>query len=257
MCPKNNLKENGYIGKRFEFKYMLSEKQAIVIEKYIQDIGLKPDGHSENGPYIVNSLYYDTPLLDDYRDKDASLLVRKKIRIRMYDEVWHDDLKRVWFEVKKKHNMNIAKDRFEVPGDVWRKFSESNDVRVLVDELKINGITDRKAVESFIQRFSRQMYRPHVVVRYQRSAYLFNFLSLVRLTFDKNIVACEARDMKSMDFCQSVSGNQVIMEIKFNEKLPWWFGDMLTRFDLSRTDFSKYRHSVAMLRGVHRISLAK
>ena len=243
---------SSYIGKRFEFKYMLSQEQAILIEKYIQDIGLHSDSHSQNGPYFVNSLYYDTPILSDYYDKDASLLIRKKIRVRMYDKVWHDNLKRVWFEVKKKHNMNISKDRFEVEGSVWQEFLKTNDARVLLNEVE-----DEKMAKSFAYRFIRQMYRPHMVVRYERSAYLYNFVSLVRLTFDKNIVACEVKDMKTMDFCHSISGNQVIMEIKFNEKLPWWFKDMLTRFDLKRTDFSKYRHSVAMIKGVHRISLSK
>jgi len=47
-----------------------------------------------------------------------------------------------------------------------------------------------------------------------------------------------------------------VMEVKFNEQLPWWFRTLIDVFDLKRTDFSKYNHSVAKLRDLYRIPLS-
>ena len=98
---------------------------------------------------------------------------------------------------------------------------------------------------------------PYVVVRYDRIAYLANFLSLVRITFDKNIQTCFARDNLAEKFMISVARDRVIMEVKYNGKVPWWFTEIITRFNLERTDFSKYRNSVAVLRGHYQIPVYK
>jgi len=89
-----------YLGDRFEFKYVLDPYTAYRLQNYIEKVGLKSDERSKNGPYTVNSLYFETPFLDDYYDKDASLLVRKKMRARMYEESWKNNLDAVWLEIK-------------------------------------------------------------------------------------------------------------------------------------------------------------
>jgi hypothetical protein len=216
---------------------------------------MREDDEFQKGPYTVNSLYLDTPELDDYRDKDGSLLIRKKMRVRMYENEWRDDLSRVWFEIKRKHNMNVAKRRVAVPGGVWRTFSRSGSVLPLLHSL--DEPEQQRALDEFAYHYTRERYRPHVVVRYQRRAYLDTFLSTVRVTFDRAIEVRPHGAAYGDTFYMPVSQNLTVMEVKYNAKIPWYLTRALTQFDLQRTDFSKYRNAVAVLRGNYRIPIPK
>lgn len=260
MLQSRLMKElqQSYIGKRFEFKYFLDPIQAKKVEVFLlTHARLTPDENSKNGAYYVNSLYFDTPFMDDYADKDGSLLVRKKVRARMYNDCWHENLKNVWLEVKHKKNMNIKKTRAKISGDMWKSFIRTNDPHVLLFPSDTESQKETNDLRNFAHTHIRQSYLPSTVVRYKRKAYLANFTSLVRITFDYDIEACRFENASNSNNLVPVSHQAVIMEVKFNDKLPWWFSHMLTQFNLQRTDFSKYRNSVAVLRGVQRISISK
>lgn len=261
FCATIRFMENSqtsYIGKRFEFKYFLSPIEAKKIEMFLlTHARLTPDANSKNGAYYVNSLYFDTPFMDDYAEKDGSLLIRKKVRARMYDDCWHENLENVWLEVKHKRNMNIKKTRAKISGDTWRSFIKNNDAHVLLEAAKKANQDDQNDLQNFAYTHIRQSYLPSTVVRYKRKAYLANFTSLVRITFDYDIETCRFENASQPKNLVPVSHQAVIMEVKFNNKLPWWFSHMLTNFNLRRTDFSKYRHSVAVLRGIQRIPISK
>ena len=93
---------------RFEYKYLLP---AFIAESIITRVAalMRPDFFNSSGPYIVRSLYFDSPNLQFYREKIEGDFVRKKVRLRSYGE----DLKEpVYFEVKNKLADRIYKDRF-------------------------------------------------------------------------------------------------------------------------------------------------
>lgn len=250
--------QQSYIGKRFEFKYILSPIEAKKVEAFLlTSAKLSHDPHSKNGGYYVNSLYFDTPFMNDYMEKDGSLLIRKKVRARMYDACWHKNLENVWLEVKHKRNMNIKKTRAKISGDTWKSFITHNDPHVLLKTAKQAETKNKEDIQNFAHTHIRQSYLPSTVVRYKRKAYLANFTSLVRITFDYEIETCRFENASCPHNLVPVSHQAVIMEVKFNEKLPWWFAHMLTQFNLQRTDFSKYRNSVAILRGTQRIPISK
>jgi len=250
--------QQSYIGKRFEFKYFLSPIEAKKVEAFLlTHARLTPDANSKDGAYIVNSLYFDTPFMEDYTDKDGSLLVRKKVRARMYDDCWHENLENVWLEVKHKKNMNIKKTRAKISGDTWRTFIKNNDPHMLLNTEEKEDQENIADIQNFAHTHIRQSYLPSTVVRYKRKAYLADFTSLVRITFDYDIEACRYENASHPHNLVPVSHQAVIMEVKFNDKLPWWFSHMLAQFNLQRTDFSKYRNSVAVLRGTQRIPISK
>lgn len=247
-------RNKSFLANRFEFKYILSPRQAIEVEEYLKKVGLVPDSHSKSGPYRVNSFYFDTPTMDDYRDKDGSFLIRKKMRARTYSEHWHNGPERVWLEVKKKRNMNIKKTRVEISPLLWNNILHRN---VDISAFTSTDEQQMAAFQEFIYYYQRQLYRPSVIVKYERTAYMAEFLGPVRITFDNHVTACRADHPMFEKHTRSVSGNQVIMEVKFNGKLPWWFKEMVARFDLRRNDFSKYRNAVAIIRGLDRIPISK
>lgn len=241
---------------RFEFKYLLSPQKAVLLMKYLDTLGLQKDENSRHDFYTINSLYFDTPNLDDYMDKEGSFQVRKKMRVRMYKDSWKEDLDRVWFEIKRKKDMNIYKTRVEVAGDIFRDFYHNSNVLALGDGANIPA--EQKKLDEFKYLFIKQNYRPRTIVKYKRMAYLDKFLSSVRVTFDKDIVASWSDpDFFGEEDEVMVSGSNVVMEVKFNGQLPWWFVKARDIFDLKRTDYSKYVHSVESLRLRHGISIPK
>lgn len=252
------MHSKSFLGKRFEFKYLLNAKTAKQVEKYLLErTRMTPDSYSKHGAYFVNSLYFDTPLMNDYRDKDGSFLVRKKLRARMYEAAWHPELDRVWLEVKHKHNMNVKKTRTTIAKEVWDDFIKNNDPLILLANLNHQGTSHPQDLRTFAEYYLHQHYRPLAVVRYRRRAYLADFISPVRITFDYDIQTCRYENSHQKHNLIPVSHQNVVMEIKFNNKLPWWFKELLTHFDLQRTDFSKYRNSVAVMRGIERIPVNK
>jgi len=107
---------------RHEFKYILTETEAQIFELYIQKIGLKKDA-PHGGSYSVTTLYFDTPLLEDYRDKMSGLKYRKKIRARVYGYDFGGESDDVWLEIKEKHDMNTGKKRDTITNAEWKRFS--------------------------------------------------------------------------------------------------------------------------------------
>lgn len=242
-----------YLGKRYEFKYAISPKKAQLLQHYIEAVGLLRDSNSKDGGYIVNSLYFETHLLDDYYDKDASLLVRKKMRARMYEKSWADEHPHVWVEVKGKRNFSISKSRSKVEGESFQKFLTTNNPRDL-----ILGEKDKKdEFEKFTYLYAKGNYKPHVIIRYDRLAFTDTFTDNVRVTFDSNIGTTFAGNTFGELFMDKVFPDTVIMEVKFVDRLPWWFTKMIDMYDLKRTDFSKYNHSVATLRHSYRIPVSR
>lgn len=247
---------HSYLGKRLEFKYPMSLAQAAEIERYLIRIGMRPDGYAGIGPYLVNSIYFDTPHLSDYRDKDASLLARRKVRARMYEKEWHDRHERVWLEVKRKRNMSITKMRTTIEGGLWNQFFATNDARILTP-LDPTNTKEKADCEHFAFVHMRHLYRPHVAICYRRQAYIDRFVSTVRITFDTDISAHLIKGSTVETQGVPVLPHQAIMEVKFNHHMPWWFTELVNRYQLERSDFSKYRNGAAMLRGLYRIPVPR
>lgn len=247
-----------YLGERFEFKYILTQEERIRIESEMPRLGLRKDPFAQASKYIVNSIYYETPRLDDYRDKDGSLLQRKKLRVRMYQNSWDEPLDVVWFEVKKKNNFYIAKNRAPVGGVTWEEFFGSNSALVLVRGLAGSSRQHKEHLHAFLRYFVGGNFCPHIAVRYFRNAYLGDFVSRVRITFDSSIqVSPVLRGVVQERRALPVHYGATIMEVKFQKKLPWWFSDLIRRYDLRRTDFSKYTYSVDQLRMHQRLVIPR
>lgn len=211
-------------GIRYEFKYVLNHIQARQVEEFIKKI-LKPDSSAEHGFYVVTSLYFDTPTRRDYYDKLAGLKYRRKLRARTYSKNLSFYDGKTWLEIKEKHDMNIIKKRRLV------SFSWTGNI--------LNGNT--ADFNDFFYLYKLKNYKPNLIVRYQRRAYISNFLSPIRVTFDKNIETCKWKEFRyNYTIMHPVKNNAVIMEIKFRGAMPWWFRELVNRFNLSRSVFSKY-----------------
>jgi len=221
-------------------------------------IGLKLDNFSQNGSYQVHSIYFETPFLDDYRDKDGSYLTRKKMRVRWYEE--HNQVpEKAWLEIKNKRNQLISKERVKISAEAYRLLVERGEVLHLISDSSI-VTKDKPTISRFCRLYLRGHYHPYVLVTYKRTAYLGDYLMPIRITFDRDIHATWTNDL----FRNSEAGltpirndNAVVMEVKFNGQMPWWFTNMLKMFNLRRDTFSKYANSVDAVHNRYQIPISR
>ncbi|KKT57856.1 MAG: hypothetical protein UW81_C0004G0029 [Candidatus Giovannonibacteria bacterium GW2011_GWC2_44_9] len=216
---------------RFEFKYVLDAAVAPILKNYFNKIGIRNDPAS-NGHYVVTSLYFDTPMLSDYYDKLAGNKYRRKLRLRSYCETFND-AKTAWLEIKEKRDMSTNKKRHNIDEDRLKIFLEKGDLF--------------SCQKDFLYLSLIKNYQPHIIVRYKRDAYKDNLFSGVRLTVDSDLETCRWNDFVDNINMAPVCKESIVMEIKFQKAMPWWFKDMIYRFNLSREPFSKYTKSVDVL----------
>ncbi len=237
------LNATGYLPKRFERKYIISEARAAAIADRIRphvtpDAFLRPD---QPRGYPVYSLYLDSPNLSLYEATAQGKKNRFKLRIRYYDERPDSP---IFCEIKRRLDQVVRKQRAGVK-------------RASLSRL-LNGaaprredLLDRKQNYYAVQEFCRlrQALKAHgtLIVGYRRAAYLDSITGTARLTFDRDLRA------KSFDPDQGLTtdlppvtpGDRgVILEMKYVDRLPQWMQQLIHGFQLERQSVPKYGWSV-------------
>ncbi|MBL7025053.1 MAG: VTC domain-containing protein, partial [Candidatus Marinimicrobia bacterium] len=99
---------------RQEDKYLIPMYSMDEIRKAILPYVIA-DNHralQESNIYEIRSIYFDSFELKDYYEKHAGLQMRKKLRVRGYNQVSQES--EVFLEIKWKNNTFISKDRTPV-----------------------------------------------------------------------------------------------------------------------------------------------
>ena len=101
---------------------------------------------------------------------------------------------------------------------------------------------------------TQQVYRPKVLIEYDRIAYLYP-VSDVRITFDKNLRAavnpygiCEEKPF----YVPLMEPDRGILEVKYNDYLPDVIKQIINIKNLEVTSFSKYGVGRDVLQKVER-----
>ncbi|UCE04953.1 MAG: VTC domain-containing protein, partial [bacterium] len=96
--------------KHFIAPEMISEVKAI-IEPYVE---VDPYAKErDNNSYTIRSIYFDTEQFDFYYEKLDGLKIRKKVRVRSYNEFQKEGF--AFLEIKRRYNNRILKERAQVP----------------------------------------------------------------------------------------------------------------------------------------------
>lgn len=237
---------------RFELKYIVREETALAIRRFVSSY-LKPDEFAATLPnfsYPVHSLYLDSPDLATYQAVQCGEKNRFKLRIRYYK----DDDKTVYFEIKRRTNEVISKMRAKVRREAVQPLLNGQP-----PQLRHLASPDGKQLVA-LQEFCRLMHSlraaPKSHVAYQREAWMSPGGNSIRVTFDRQ-VQCEP------EFgCALTTGlgeaiapfdDNVVLELKFIDRLPNWCVEMVRLFGLVRGGAPKYAQGVFLL-GEHRVS---
>ncbi|MBT8401063.1 MAG: polyphosphate polymerase domain-containing protein, partial [Rhodothermia bacterium] len=188
----------------------------------------------------VRSIYFDTPSLRYYHEKKAGILVRRKLRVRAYNEREPGDW--VFLEIKRKVHDKISKNRAPIaPGNVGRLL-KTGDVGELVFQTD-HYPRARDDANRFMYHVCRYGLGPTFMTIYEREAFLGLGDPTLRITFDRNLrgrAYPPVSELYSEHDTRYVRPGFVIMEVKFNTRFPFWLRSVLGRYGLRKEALSKY-----------------
>ncbi len=224
----NTLNEDNY---RYELKFLLTNKWAQIL-KYRLSFIMDKDSFSisPSGEYYIRSLYYDDVYNTAYYEKIDGMFEREKYRIRFYN--FDDSF--ISLELKgKKGNLSYKK-----------RDTISKEEYLLIKNLEFNKIelNDRKVLKDFIKVIKTRNIRPSVIVDYKRLAYTYKFED-VRITFDENIKSgrfnCDLFN-KDIPLYDVLENGDIILEVKYNNRLPGFINDVIKTVPMIRIAISKF-----------------
>lgn len=232
---------------RFELKYLIPERVALLARDFVASY-LEIDEYGALRPnlsYPVHSLYLDSDDLSTYHQTVNGTKNRFKLRLRYYDD--RPDTP-VFFEIKRRVNDCILKQR----GGVRRDAVPSLLAGHLPEPSHL--LSDEPKHMVALQRFSLLMNqinaRPKAHVAYVREAWISEENNAVRVTMDRQMT-CEPRFVPEVSTGSENPvmpfGQQVILELKFTDRFPDWFGEMIRVFSLMQFAAAKYAEGVTLL----------
>ncbi|MCI0351084.1 MAG: polyphosphate polymerase domain-containing protein [Acidobacteriales bacterium] len=232
---------------RFEQKYIITEEAALQIRDFVRSyLELDENGVGKpNYSYPVHSLYLDSDDLKLYWSTINGDKNRFKLRLRFYNN--NPDTP-VFFEIKRRMNNCIMKRRGGVRRDAvdWLLGGQMPEPSHLVSK-------DPKHLHA-LQEFCHLMHqiraRPKVHIGYLREAYVPHDDNSARLTMDREVRSepeLAARLSTKMEHPILVWGKDVVLELKFTNRFPDWFRDLVRIFGLRQCGAAKYVDGVALL----------
>ncbi len=227
---------------RFELKYVADRR---LVEAFRQELParLERDPHGVDGFYPIWSTYYDSPDLRFYWEKIDGEKFRRKLRIRHYgtpDELTGDTP--VFAEIKQRVNRVTQKRRVRLPYEDALALCAGNPPEAFDPR-------DAAVLEEIETMVRQNMLRPTTVVGYVREAFFGRDEdSGLRVTIDSRI---RGRD-RDLDLrWQGEGGNRYIIpphlsvvEMKVNERVPYWLTELVARHNISLVRVSKYCQSI-------------
>ncbi|WP_241249493.1 polyphosphate polymerase domain-containing protein [Rhodococcus sp. X156] len=225
---------------RYEIKYLVDE---LTVPRLRAELAQRMDSdqHSPVGGYPVTSLYYDTADLRFYWEKIEGLKFRRKLRLRLYgDPADCTDDTSVQVEIKQRVNRVTQKRRMAVPYATAQRWLHGR------EELSC-GRREQPFVNEVTTLVGNLDLRPVVTTGYLREAFVGTGAELgLRVTLDHKV---HGRD-RDFHFASEAENRFIIppklaiLEIKANERIPYWVTDLTARLDMSVVRVSKYCQSV-------------
>ena len=232
---------------RYEHKYIIREDVALALRDFVSSyLDLEPFGATQpNLSYPVHSLYFDSPDLHLYHTTINGDKNRYKLRIRFYEDRPKSP---VYFEIKRRTDNTIAKQR----GGVKREALEQvlGGQLPLPEQMSSGEPAHRAGVEQFIHHMQELKAAPKAHVAYYREAWTSRHDNTVRVTIDREIrieVEPKAHLVTQMRDPHYVFGDNTVLELKFTNRFPDWFRELVRIFGLMQCGAAKYVDGVTVV----------
>ena len=235
------------LSSRFEMKYIICEEQARRVREFVREY-MDLDEYGAGRPnfaYPVHSLYLDSHDLKLYWATINGEKNRYKLRVRFYND---DPNGPVFCEVKRRHNNCIIKHR----AAIWRQYlPELLAGQMLpVSAFAAHSPKHEMAIMEFIELMDSINAMPKAHVAYYREAYLPADDNHARVTMDRAVrIEPQFSDhlLTEMRHSQLIWGDPVILELKFTDRYPLWFREMVEACGLTQCSAAKYVAGIELL----------
>ena len=209
---------------RHEYKYVIPYGDMLELRNKLDEVLTLDRG----GAYVVRSIYFDSPDDKDYYDKQGGEMIRKKLRLRIYD-INSDTAK---LEIKGKYDYHQLKESLVISKEVAKRIinGEYSDLLMMDNEL---------AKKMYVLLESG--YRPKVIIEYDRAAYITT--TTTRITFDYNIKRShdfEKFYTNDINYLELTNPNDVVLEVKFDRFLEPYISKILEKYTNRYQSVSKY-----------------
>ncbi len=219
---------------RREVKYILSDTVFQRVINRLRDYMEEDIYNMENGLYTICNIYYDTP--DNYLIKHSlsKPSYKEKLRLRAYGTPEPEDC--VYMEIKKKYRGIVNKRR--TPMRLKNAYTYMETGCWPEVDYPVNGQV-LSEIDYMIKNYGLV---PKVYLAYDRMALFAKEHRDLRITFDENI------RFRRKDLRLDIGGYENLileegfrlMEIKAENAMPIWLGNILTEEKVYPVSFSKY-----------------
>lgn len=209
---------------RHEYKFVIPYGDMLKLRSKLDEVLTLDRG----GSYIVRSLYFDTPEDSDYYAKQGGEMIRKKIRLRIYDT--KDNKAKL--EIKGKYDYHQLKESLVISKDDAINIINGNYESLLLMD---NDLAKRLYV------YFMTGYRPKVIVEYDRIAYITS--TTTRITLDYNIKKSNDFDkfyQDDINYFDLTDKKDVVLEVKFDRFLEPYISKILEKYISRYQSVSKY-----------------
>jgi hypothetical protein len=229
---------------RYERKYLVPNESLDDIRKRIMPF-VTPDKYAlknENGlhQYTVRSIYLDSRDMECYQQKDSGIKLRRKLRIRGYNNMDHNS--KVVLEIKRKIGNRIKKHRSTLLfSNLNKLMAQPNLKEYIITKECEESIDD---ASRFFFHLKKKLYTPSNLIVYEREAFQGKIDNGVRITFDKNIrskLNPGLQELYTNNDLKLLFNNHFVLEIKyFTNEMPLWARSLIYEFRLRNDAISKY-----------------
>jgi hypothetical protein len=234
---------------RREQKFIIKTED---MQPFIDDIApyLQKDRHTgPQGFYRIVSMYYDSPEYAAYWQKMEGTKHRRKLRLRVYGDNTIKPHEECFLEIKERVDLAVRKRRIIIPYQVAIDFCKTG----VLDE-QYDNEEDRAVIDEMSHLIKLFRLQPAVILRYDRIPYNGSpeYDPSLRITFDVN---CRARihdlDLGSSppeDMTFFLSPQLCILEIKADDRVPYWLVEKLHKHRFVLNKISKYCTALSNLK---------
>lgn len=227
---------------RHELKYYINEAAYYDLRGLLKTLLLPDENMKDEKGYYIRSMYFDDYMNSCATDKEDGVRLRKKFRIRIYDE----SDKQIKLERKSKFDSFISKISASLTREEYQ--------RILHNDYSFLPFMKKEVCMDLFCANKTKLMHPTVIVDYQREAYMLREGN-VRITFDKHLQAgmhCMNMFDSDLILTSVLPNNILILEVKYDDYLPDFVKRILKGHTKNYSAISKFLICTNELRKVNK-----
>lgn len=228
---------------RHELKFVVRRDRGLELMRQIEPYCVGDEHADDSHSYDIASVYYDTPSLRFFHDREESVGCRRKVRLRGY--VRGGQCSALFLEIKEKHKQVVAKKRAQYPDlSLLQRF---DDHVAIPANLLLEGLPDGELTREVTFLNELLGLTPVCLIRYRRQTLIGRAEPGLRVTLDTDLTTGGSLIYSDEQELHFLDPMLAILEVKTSREIPLWLQSVLLSHNASRLRYSKYCEGVRLL----------